>query len=101
MKRILCTTILASFVFAASANAIGPKGERAGARDADAKRVEEKNSDEMERACAAASGGESKKKEKKDPPKESGEKGGTEDMNIGIGELQECTSAEAEAEQKR
>lgn len=28
--------------------------------------------------------------------KESGEKGGTEDINIGVGELQECTSAEAE-----
>ena len=25
-----------------------------------------------------------------------GEKGGTEDINIGVGELQECTTAEAE-----
>ena len=37
-------------------------------------------------------GGESKPKPKPKPkpPKESGEKGGTEDLNIGIGELQEC-----------
>ncbi len=32
--------------------------------------------------------------------KESGEKGGTEDINIGVGELQECTISEMEETEK-
>ena len=48
-------------------------------------------------ACAAASD----KDKKKSESKESGEKGGTADINIGVGELQECTAEEAKPKRKK
>ncbi len=88
------TTTLVALLFIVAATPALADGHQQPQREASRTEAKPAEGDQVKRTEKAMEprGGESKAKPKPKPkpPKESGEKGGTEDMNIGIGELQEC-----------
>ena len=85
MKTFLTLLAVVCLLAAVPAGAGGHKGDRA----IEAPAGQQPESGKVRRVGddQAPRGGKPKPKPK--PPKESGEKGGTEDINIGVGELQE------------
>jgi len=92
MKSIFVLGITALLLSPSLAAAGAAKEKAAGQKEVQAEKLEQ-DADAAAACASSTDGQEALALTAKRPAtrKESGEKGGTEDINIGVGELQECT----------